>query len=57
MVLYKFASWEHGLWGVRFTEKRYYQLKAPWNEPLFSERNGYVQHKIPLGFGWRILIR
>lgn len=31
-----------------------FQIKAPWNIPLFSERYGY-RTKLPLGFGWRIL--
>ncbi len=36
-----------GWWGI---------LKAPWNEPLYSERYGGVNF-IQLGGGWRFKIR
>jgi len=49
------ASWTYGLWMVRMFGY-FIRLRAPWNEPLFSERNGY-DPVIPLGFGWRITIR
>lgn len=31
-------------------------LKAPWNDPLFSERNGFTW-TMPVGFGWRVQSR
>jgi hypothetical protein len=45
------VAWSLGVINVRI---RGYglQIKAPWNEPLFSERYGYVWFW-PLGFGWR----
>lgn len=33
-----------------------YHIRAPWHDPLFSERYGYVG-VIKLGFGWRITRR
>lgn len=45
----------YGLAFIRIRGK-FYRLKAPWCEPLFSERYGY-DPIIKLGFGWRITIR
>ncbi len=47
------GSTEWGVWWVGFGRWRL-MLKAPWNEPLFSERYGFKK-KIPLLRGWRLL--
>jgi hypothetical protein len=31
-------------------------IKAPWNEPLFSERYGFI-FTVCVGFGWRVQSR
>ena len=31
-------------------------IKAPWNEPLYSERHGISDFR-KIGFGWRIAFR
>jgi hypothetical protein len=41
------GSWWVGLWRWRLI------LKAPWSEPLFSERYGHTW-TLRLGFGWRL---
>jgi hypothetical protein len=47
-------SREFGIWWVRHG-RNYITLKAPWNAPLFSERNGYVKPRISFR-GWRLFI-
>lgn len=57
MIYYYCGSYEHGIWGIRIKEGwPYIKLKARWNEPLFSEREKCYYARIPLGFGWRIII-
>jgi hypothetical protein len=55
----KYMRWgfwpRHGLFMVRLFGK-FYRLRAPWSEPLFSERMG-LDPVIHLGWGWRITIR
>jgi len=41
-----------GIWWFRIFG-RGLSLHAPWNRPLFSERNGY-RKMLRLGFGWRV---
>jgi len=52
---------KYGVWSCRFDKINFVAtLKAPWNlsgTQLFSERNGYYRARIPLGFGWRIIVR
>lgn len=52
---YPLLSWafstEYGVWWVGCGRGRF-QIKAPWNEPLFSERYGHARF-IRLGGGWR----
>lgn len=52
---YTFAP-RYGILMIRIRGK-FYQLKAPWNAPLFSERHGFEVKVIPLWFGFRINIR
>lgn len=63
------TRWEHGwqfrLWRLIFTGSREFGtwwlglgpvrliLRAPWNEPLFSERYGHTK-TIKIGGGWRV---
>lgn len=48
------ASRTHGIWWIRLG--RYlFSIKAPRNEPLFSERYGGYTLRIPLGSGWRFI--
>ena len=35
----------------------YVSLRGPINRPLFSERNRIGLHVLPLGRGWRIVVR
>ena len=47
------ASYEYGVWWLGILRWRI-MLKAPWNEPLFSERYGY--RRVILKYrGWRVL--
>ena len=48
-------SWEWGTWWLGVWRWRFI-VKAPWNEPLFSERYGFTW-TMPIGFGWRIQFR
>lgn len=52
----KFICWnfnkEYGQWWLGVGRWRLF-LKAPWCEPLFSERYGMTKH-FRLGGGWRI---
>lgn len=53
--LYWGGSIEYGVLTVRLARFSL-QLKMPWNEPLFSERNGYYRFRV--GFrGWRLIYR
>ncbi len=36
---------------------KYVSLRGPANRPVFSERNRIKCHVLPLGFGWRLVIR
>ena len=58
-VLWGLVCWagssEWGTWWFGLGRWRLI-LKAPWNEPLFSERYGYCTY-IRLGAGWRIRSR
>lgn len=49
-----YFSWKHGIWFITY-KKWYVQLKAPWQKPLFSERNRLDVPKATL-FGWRLFI-
>lgn len=49
------GSWALGVLCVRIGQRAFF-LRAPWDEPLFSERNR-LDSRIPLGFGWRITVR
>jgi hypothetical protein len=46
----EWGTWWLGIWRWRMI------LKAPWNEPLFSERYGHATF-VRLGFGWRVRFR
>lgn len=48
------GSWEYGIWAARIGEQ-YIALKAGWNRPLFSERNGSYVWRLPLPHGWRLI--
>ncbi len=48
-------SVEQGLFAIRIGPY-WCKLKARWNYLLFSERYGYYSFRMPLGFGWRIVI-
>lgn len=50
------ADWTYGLWTIRI-RNRALQVKAPWCDALFSERNRWNVRVLPLGGGWRILWR
>lgn len=50
---YVYADWKYGLCNVCLLGYGF-QVKAPWLEPLFSERYR-LRTVLPLGFGWRIL--
>lgn len=51
-----YFSYKYGLFMLRF-RSNFYSLKAPWNTPLFSERNRFGVRVIPIWFNWRISIR
>lgn len=50
------ASFEHGIWWLR-VGRLVFILRASWKDPLFSERYGYDRFRIPLGGGWRFLVK
>jgi len=56
-----FGSLEYGVWSYKFRKLNLVlTLKAPWNMggyQIFSERNGYYRYRMPLGLGWRIIVR
>lgn len=54
-LLYWGGSIEYGVLTVRLARFSL-QLKMPWNEPLFSERNGYYRWRIAAR-GWRLIYR
>lgn len=46
------GSWSWGTWWLGVGRWRLI-VKAPWNRPLFSERNGYQKvHRLPFGWRW-----
>lgn len=49
------GSWEYGSWFIRLPFG-ILLLKAPWNEPLFSERYGHVR-VLARVCGWRLIAR
>lgn len=49
------ASWHYGIWSIRIG-RRMLMLKAPWNEPLFSERYGFNKTLLACR-DWRLLWR
>jgi len=50
------AAWKSGVWWVR-SQRSLLILRASWNDPLFSERYGYYAFRLPLGFGWRLILK
>lgn len=50
------ADLEVGTWFIRVGRWAAF-IKASWNKPLFSERNDYNFARVPLGFGWRFVLR
>ncbi len=53
-AILSFGGSRNGVWWVGLWKARLF-LKAPWYEPLFSERYGYYGLRVPLGFGWRVI--
>lgn len=56
------AHYKFGVWSWRIDNLNVVlTLKAPWNVPkaagMFSESSGYYTRRVPLGFGWRLIIR
>lgn len=55
------GSIKYGVWSCRLDRANLVlTLKAPWNlagTQLFSERNGFYRACVPLGFGWRVIVR
>jgi len=49
------ANKDFGVWWLGIGRWRLI-LRAPWDEPLFSECYGHAS-TLPLGFGWRIQSR
>lgn len=45
------ASWRSGVWWLGIGRWRLF-LRAPWNEPLFSEVYGFTKYR-GVG-GWRV---
>lgn len=45
-----------GIWWVR-SRRWLLVLKAPWNSALFSERYAYYVFRLPLGGGWRFIVK
>lgn len=56
MRLYKCFSYSGGIWGVAIG-RFYLTLKAPWNRPLWSERNRRSVRVLPIAKGWRLNLR
>lgn len=50
------ANWTSGIWWLRL-RRCLFVIKARWNDPLFSERYGYYVFRLPLGFGWRFILK
>lgn len=50
------ADWEYGTWWARIGRFVLF-VRAPWSLNLFSERNGFYMLRIPLGSGWRVLLK
>jgi hypothetical protein len=46
----EWGTWWLGIWRWRLL------VKAPWNEPVFSERYGYTK-TLRIGGGWRVQSR
>jgi len=46
---------EQGLFAIRLGPY-WCKLNAQWNRSLYSERYGYYTFRMPLGFGWRIVV-
>jgi hypothetical protein len=46
----EWGTWWVGIWRFRII------LRAPWNEPLFSERYGHTK-TLKVGRGWRVAVR
>lgn len=49
-----YGSWTGHLWTFR-VHRCVFQIKGPRCQPLFSERYGYRDLIVPLGFGWRFI--
>lgn len=47
------GSWKFGSWWVRWRGGHGLALKAPWNKPRFSEREGY-RKPLVVKTGWRL---
>lgn len=47
---------EKGIWWLRLG-RWLFVIKAGWNAPLFSERYSYYALRIPLGRGWRFIVK
>lgn len=55
--MYWCFKWSFGIWGVRFPGLPYFSLRAPWWVESYSERSRHVLLRMPLGFGWRVVVR